>query len=281
MKKGFTQIYSIIGVSLVLFLLGTIGWLVIKGNSITSSIKEQVKLQVIFNDNTRDENITALADILKKQPFTKDLKVVTKEDAAAQMKKELGEDFMVLLDVNPLYTSIDLQLHADYVNADSIAKVNAFISQSNVVREITFDKAVVDKMNDTFRKIGLILGIIAVILFIAVVVVIDNTVRLAMFSNRMLIKTMQMVGATRGFIARPFNKQAVITGLISAGIAIVLLFLLKTTVESNFTAMVTPQENMYIIVLLVVILLLGVLISVFSTQRAVVKYLKLKLDELY
>jgi cell division transport system permease protein len=281
MKKAPSYIYSIIGISLVLFLLGTIGWLVINGRSMSRYFKEQVELQVILHDNTRNEKSQELQEVLQKQPFVSKSAIVTKEEAAEQMKKDMGEDFMQLLDINPLYTSIKLNLKSDYVNTDSISKIRQFLMQSNIVREVSYEKVVVDKMNATFRKIGLVLGAIALILFIAVIIIIDNTVRLAMFSNRILIKTMQMVGATRWFIAKPFDKRAIVTGLISGLIAVAGLFLLMYFASSVLTQLSIFKDYLSISILVFVILLLGVLISVLSTHRSVVKYLKLKLDDLY
>lgn len=281
MKKAPSYIYSVIGISLVLFLLGTIGWLVINGRGMSRYFKEQIELQVILHDNTRDEATKKLDGILQKQPFVKKAKIVNKEEAAAQMQKDMGEDFMQLLDVNPLYTSITLSLKSDYVNTDSINKIKTFLMQSNIVREVTYDKVVVEQMNANFRKIGLVLGCIALILFIAVIIIIDNTVRLAMFSNRLLIKTMQMVGATRWFIAKPFDQKAIITGLISGLIAIACLFLLMYAASSYITQMNVFNDSLSIAILSIGILLLGIMISVLSTHRSVLKYLKLKLDDLY
>ncbi|KAA5534881.1 FtsX-like permease family protein [Taibaiella lutea] len=281
MKKAPSYIYSIIGISLVLFLLGTIGWLVINGRGMSKYFKEQMELQVILHDNTRDETTKQLEGILQKQPFVSKATIVTKEEAATQMQKEMGEDFMQLLDVNPLYSSISVNLRSDYVNTDSINKIKAFLMQSNIVREVTYEKVVVDQMNATFRKFGLVLGAIALILFIAVIIIIDNTVRLAMFSNRLLIKTMQMVGATRWFIAKPFDKKAITTGLLSGLIAIIGLYLLKYAASSYIPQMVIFNDGTSLAILSLVILLVGVLISVLSTHRSVIKYLKLKLDDLY
>lgn len=281
MKKAPSYIYSIIGISLVLFLLGTIGWLVINGRGMSRYFKEQMELQVILHDNTRDETTKKLEGILQNQPFVSKATIVTKEEAATQMQKEMGEDFMQLLDVNPLYSSISVNLHSDYVNTDSIDKIKAFLMQSNIVREVTYEKVVVDQMNATFRKFGLVLGGIALILFIAVIIIIDNTVRLAMFSNRLLIKTMQMVGATRWFIAKPFDRKAITTGLISGLIAIIGLYLLKYAASSYIPQMTIFNDGTSLAILSLVILLMGVLISVLSTHRSVIKYLKLKLDDLY
>jgi cell division transport system permease protein len=281
MKRAPSYIYSIIGISLVLFLLGTIGWLVINGRGMSKYFKEQMELQVILHDNTRDETTKQLEGILQKQPFVSKATIVTKEEAATQMQKEMGEDFMQLLDVNPLYSSISINLRSDYVNTDSIDKIKAFLMQSNIVREVTYEKVVVDQMNATFRKFGLVLGGIALILFIAVIIIIDNTVRLAMFSNRLLIKTMQMVGATRWFIAKPFDRKAITTGLLSGLIAIVGLYLLKYVASSYIPQMVIFNDGTSLAILSLVILMVGVLISVLSTHRSVIKYLKLKLDDLY
>lgn len=281
MKRTPSYIYSIIGISLVLFLLGTIGWLAINGRSMTRYFKEQVELQVILHDNTREENTKALQDVLQKQPFVSKSVIVSKEQAAEEMKKVTGENFMQLLDVNPLYTSIKLNLRSDYVNADSIAKIKQFVMQSNIVREVSYEKVMVDQMNATFRKIGLVLGVIAIILFIAVIVIIDNTVRLAMFSNRLLIKTMQMVGATRWFIAKPFDKRAIVTGLISGLVAVGGLFLIMYFASTAFPEFNVFIDYISISILVICILLMGILISVLSTHRSVVKYLKLKLDDLY
>lgn len=281
MKKAPSYIYSIIGISLVLFLLGTIGWLVINGQALSHFFKEQIELQVIFHDNTRPENVAKMESILKKQPFTRSADVVTKEEAAKEFSKEWGEDFTELLDFNPLYTSINLKLYAPYVNEDSVARIKQFILQSNIVREVNYQNVIIDKMNSTFQKVGLVLGGIAIILFIAVVVVIDNTVRLAMYSNRKLIKTMQLVGAERWFIARPFDSSALVSGLISGLVAIAALLGLRYFAYQQLPELYSLSNPVLLGCLLAGVLIIGILISVISTHRSVIKYLKSKLDNLY
>jgi len=281
MKKAPSYIYSIIGISLVLFLLGTIGWLVINGQALSHFFKEQIELQVIFHDNTRPENVQKLEDILNKQPFTRKAEIVTKDEAAKEFSKEWGEDFTELLDFNPLYTSINLKLYSGYVNEDSIAKIKQFIMQSNVVREVTYQGTIIDKMNSTFNKVGLVLGGIALLLFIAVVIIIDNTVRLAMYSNRKLIKTMQLVGAERWFIARPFDTDALISGLVSGLIAGLALLGMRYFAYQQLPELHALSNTLYLIILLACVLVLGILISVLSTHRSVIKYLKTRLEDLY
>src|SRR5690554_1467900 len=281
MKKTPSFIYSIIGISVVLFLLGIIGWLGINGNALTKYFKEQVEMQVILHDNTRDEKALELEEILKTQAFVQSVNFVSKEEAAEQFQKEWDEDFMELLDFNPLYSSLNIYLSADYVNEDSIQLVTQFLYQNNIVREVSYPTVIVDQMNSNFKKIGVGLGILASILFIAVVVVIDNTVRLAMFSNRKLIKTMQMVGATRWFIAKPFDYGALKSGLISGLIAAGGLLLLKYVTGTQLPELNALNNNFALTLLILGIIVLGIFISVISTHRSVIKYLKYKLDNLY
>lgn len=280
-KSKPSYVYAIIGVSLVLFLLGTLGWLVINGRGLTRTFKEDIEVQVILHDNTRQELADNLKDILTSQPFVKETTFTTKEEAAKDFEKEWGEDFTQLLDFNPLYSSINIKLYSAYVNKDSIAKIEQFLLQSNIVREVSYPTGVVEKMNDNFRKIGIILAGISLLLFIVVVILIDNTVRLAMFSNRFLIKTMQMVGATRWFITRPFDQRAIINGFISGLLAVIGLWLVISFAENQLPSLRALHEPILIALLMTGMIVLGILISVISTHRSVIKYLKMHVDDLY
>lgn len=236
-----------------------------------------------MNDNTRPEKAKELEQILKNQHFVKSVNYISKEDAYSKFVTEKGEDPMSdgLLTENPFYISLDVFIYADYVQEDSVALVEQFITQSNIVREVIYDKAIVSKLDSNLNKIGLVLGIIAIILFVSVVIIIDNTVKLAMFSNRMLIKTMQMVGATRWFIAKPFDLQALGMGFFSSLLAIVGLVAMKYGLaqwmpETN--ALASMNE---FIILCAAILILGLSICFLSTHRSVFKYLKVNIDKLY
>ncbi|MBS1774639.1 MAG: cell division protein FtsX [Bacteroidetes bacterium] len=280
-KAKPSYLYAIIGISLVLFLLGTLGWIVINGRGLSRVFKEDVQVEVVLHDNTKDENIQRLKTILDNQPFVKQATVITKEEAAKKFYAEGGEDFTELLDINPLYASIVLNLNSGYVNKDSLDKIRQFIMQSNVVRDVTYPNTVVDNMNSNFRKIGLILGAISLVLFIVVVILIDNTVRLAMFSNRFLIKTMQMVGATRGYISRPFDRRAILNGLISGGVSVAGLWIMISFLEGLLPALKALHEPALLVLLMMCMMIVGILISVLSTRRSVVKYLKMHIDDLY
>jgi cell division transport system permease protein len=280
-KAKPSYVYAIIGISLVLFLLGTLGWLLINGRGLSRAFREDVEVEVILHDNTRPEMMAQLRTVLDRQPFTKKSEIVTKEEAEKRFMEDGGEDFKELLDFNPLYSSILLHLHSDYVNKDSLDKIGKFVMQSNVVRDVTYPNTVVEKMNANFRRIGIILGAVSLLLFIIVIILIDNTVRLAMFSNRFLIKTMQMVGATRWFITRPFDRTAILNGLISGVISVAGLWLLIQFAEKQLPALQALNEPSLIIFLMAGMIIMGIIISVVSTHRSVLKYLKMHVDDLY
>lgn len=280
-KAKPSYVYAIIGISLVLFLLGTLGWLVINGRGLSRVFKEDIQVEVILHDNTRDAKIKELKAVLDKQPFVRKAEIITKEQAAQRFIDEGGEDFRELLEFNPLYSSIVLHLHAGYVNHDSLEKIQQFITQSNIVRDVSYPDVVVENMNANFRKIGIILGSISLVLFIVVIFLIDNTVRLAMFSNRFLIKTMQMVGATRWFITRPFDRRAILNGLIGSIIAIIGLWMVMSLAEAKLPALKALHEPVLMAILMTGMTMMGIAISVVSTHRAVLKYLKTHIEDLY
>lgn len=153
--------------------------------------------------------------------------------------------------------------------------------QSNIVRDVTYPTTVVEKMNSNFRKIGIILGAISLVLFIVVIILIDNTVRLAMFSNRFLIKTMQMVGATQRFISKPFDQRALVNGLISGVISVIALWLVMSFAGNMLPALSTLNDPALLALLMIVMIVVGILISMVSTHRSVIKYLKMHVDDLY
>jgi cell division transport system permease protein len=280
-KAKPTYFYAILGVSLVLFLLGILGWLVINGRSLTRAFKEDVEVSVDFHDNVREEHVQKMRDILDKQPFTRETRIITKEEAIAMQSDIEGQNIVDFLGYNPLFTSVAMRLNARYVNPDSLAKIKKFILQSNVVRDVTYPTVVVDQMNHNFRRISIILAAISLLLFSVVIILIDNTVRLAMFSNRFLIKTMQMVGATRWFITKPFDQRAIVNGLISGVISVIFLWLVISVAQNYLPAIKVLNDTGMLVMLMLGMIVLGILISVLSTHRSVVKYLKMHVDDLY
>lgn len=274
-------IYSIIGVALVLFLLGILGWIVIYATKLTSALQENIEVQVIFNDSTREEKAIQLKEIIDGQSFTKSSEYISKKEAAEIYSRDFDENTIQILEFNPLYGSVNVHLHSKYVNTDSLVKIKRFLEQSNIVREVNYQKNLVDTMVSNVQKVSIALLLLSVLLIFAVVFLIDNTIRLAMFSNRFLIKTMQMVGATRKFIAKPFIKRSVINGVISGLLAALAIYGIRTSVENWIPELKSISNNSQLLMLCGGIVLLGVLISYISTSRAVVKYLKTQLDDLY
>jgi cell division transport system permease protein len=275
-------IYSIVGVAIVLFIMGIMGWLFLNLQSIGDSFKEDIRISVYVR--TADKNtVGAIEKFIASQPYAKNVEYINKEKAKAIWNKENNEDWAKILEANPLPESIDFFAKADYVNTDSLTKITAAIESafSKDVADIQYPKSLVTSLNERATKIGVIFLVMSIILCIIVIISIDNTIRLAMYSNRFLIKTMQMVGATRNFISKPLLIRALLNGLISAFVAIFLLFGLIEWATSQFPQIGMLQGISNSLILFGGLILLGVGISVFSTYRSVLKYLKMKLDELY
>jgi len=272
---------AILGVALVLFLIGVLGWLLINGRNLSRAFKEDLEISVDFHDNVRDEHVAKLQKILQNQAFVRSTRIITKEEALQMENQVEGANIIDFLGYNPLFTSIAMKLDEHYVNKDSLEKVKTFLMQSNVVRDVTWPNVVVEQMNHNFQKIGIILGTISFILLIVVIFLIDNTVRLAMFSNRFLIKTMQMVGATRDFITRPFDNRAIINGLISGIIAVVALWIVMSFATKLLPVLQYLNDTLLLSCLMLTMILLGIVISLVSTHRSVIKYLKMHVDDLY
>ena len=280
-KSKPTYFNAILGVALVLFILGVLGWLVINGRALSRAFKEDLEVSVDFHDNTTDANVAKMKAILDKQSFVRSTRIITKEEAVKMENQVEGTNVVDFLGYNPLFTSVVVKLHEEYVNKDSLTKIKAFVMQSNIVRDVTWPNIVVEQMNNNFRKIGIILGAISFVLLIVVVFLIDNTVRLAMFSNRFLIKTMQMVGATQQFITRPFDLRALANGLISGLLAVIALWLVMSFATKQLPVLSLLNDPLLVFALMAGMVLLGIIISLVSTHRSVVKYLKMHLDDLY
>ena len=275
-------IYSIIGVAIVLFIMGIMGWLFLNLRTIGDNFKEDIRISVYLK-STDKNTIGKLQAFIAGQPYAKNVEYVDKEKAKAIWNAENSEDWAKILDVNPLPESVDFFAKAQYVNPDSLSKITTNIGAQfkNDIADIQYPKSLVSSLNERAAKVGIIFLVMSIILCVIVIVSIDNTIRLAMFSNRFLIKTMQMVGATRSFISKPLVIRALINGLISAGIALVVLFGLIQWTASQFPQIQTLQGVGNNLILFFGLMIVGVGISVLSTYRSVVKYLKMKLDELY
>ncbi|MGC4037686.1 MAG: permease-like cell division protein FtsX [Chitinophagaceae bacterium] len=281
-KRGKPSYFmAILGVTIVLFVLGIVGLLTINSRKMMQYFKESVKVQVFLQPNIKDTAREALQNYITAKPYVKNITYTDKEAAKKAWLQSGEEDFTEFLDNSLLPTSIDFTLKEEYVDSTKLAEIKADISQNPIVDVVKYPNAVVDQMQKNFRIASIIGIVIALVMAIAVIVLIDNTIRLAMFSNRFLIKTMQMVGATRWFIAKPLDTRAIVNGAISGIIAIAGLYAAILFSEKLVPYLKGLHDNRLLFLLFFVLMILGITISLFSTHRSVLKYLRLKLDELY
>lgn len=272
---------SILGVSLVLFILGVLGWIVINANKLGNYFKENIEVRAYLRENVSPRDSTALVYYLSNKPYVKSYTYVTKELARQRFLADGNNDWKNVLDANPLQASIDFTLKNQYVDSSTLADIKKDLEQNVSVSDVQYPTSLVNTLNKNVSKVILILLSIAVVLSVVVIVLIDNTIKLAMFSNRFLIKTMQMVGATRGFIARPMDGRAILNGAISGLIALTGIAALVFFAESQLPELKAMRDLKWLGLLAAGIIVLGILISLFSTHRSVVKYLRMKLDDLY
>jgi cell division transport system permease protein len=281
-KRGKPSYFmSILGVTLVLLLLGIIGCLIISANKMGNYFKENVEVKAFLRGDMNPKDSASLMEYISAQPYVKSIEYVNKERAQQIFLGDGNEDWAKILDYNPLPNSIVFKMKKEYLHMDTLNAIKADLEQKTFVDEVTYQQKLVTSLNANIRKWSLILLVVAIILALVVIILIDNTIRLAMFSNRFLIKTMQMVGATRWFIAKPMNIRAVANGAFSGMIAVVVVWLLLMLAERYIPELQAIHDNTSLILLFVGLIILGISITLLSTHRSVLKYLKMKLDDLY
>ncbi len=285
--KGYSKrstpsyLMAIVGVSVVLFLLGVMGWFVINANKLGQTFRENIEVQVFTRENTNAKDSAALVQYVASQPYTKSYEYITKDLAKKRYLQDGNNDWGKVLDKNPLPASINFKIRSEYATTDSLKKIQAELTQNIAVSDVQYNQSLVSNLNNIIRKISLILLVVAIVISVLVIILIDNTIRLAMFSNRFLIKTMQMVGATRWFIAKPMDVRALINGAISGIIAIAGILGVILISEKWLPEIKALRDYNLLGVMFLAIIVLGITISFFSTHRSVIKYLKMKLDDLY
>ncbi|MCP9199547.1 permease-like cell division protein FtsX [Gramella sp. GC03-9] len=271
----------VISISLVLFLLGMLGLLVLNTKKVADHFKEQIALTVYLKDNAKEVEIEQLKKSLAMADYTKSTTYVSKEDAAEAHSKEIGEDFMEFLGYNPLQNSIDVYMKADFVSSEQVDKIANDLTSKNFVDEVVYDKPLIALLNDNVKKISFwVLIASAVFTFIAVLLI-NSSIRLAVYSKRFIIKTMQMVGATKGFIRRPFIWQSVKLGLIGAALALIGMAAVLYYLNNSFSELNILGDVKLLAGLFIGIFLMGIVITWISTYFATTRFLNLKTDELY
>ena len=283
-KRGKpTYAYAIIGVSLVLFLFGIVGWFFINLRKTGDFVKENIQVNVWLNLNVQKKKIDSLKNYIMAIPYAKDVQYVTKEMAIQKWNKDNDTTWKKFIDNNPLPESIDFYVKSDYVQKDSMDALSLELLSRypGLITDVYYPTETITKVSGYVKAAAYIFLFAAILLTILVVFSIDNTIRLAMYSNRFLIKTMQMVGATRWFIAKPINIRAIINGLIASGIAIAAVWFTVLLIEYLIPSFQKLHDNTSMILLFLAIVILGIGITLISTHRSVIKYLRMKLDDLY
>ena len=280
-KLKSSYISTIISISLVLFMLGLLGILVLKARRLSDYVKENIQLSVMLKDNAKEAEVDHFQKILDKSRYVKTTEYISKEEAAKRLTNDLGEDFVKFLGYNPLLASIDIYLHADYANPDSLKWIETEINTNQFVREIYYQKSLVNVINENMKTISLVILIISGVLSLIAIALINNTIRLALYSQRFLIKTMQLVGATQGFIRKPFMLRSMMHGIYGSITAIAVLTLLLYFSQRQFPELFQGQDLRLFGSLFGTIIIIGIFISLVSTYFAMRKYLRQKLEDLY
>jgi cell division transport system permease protein len=271
----------IVSVSLVLFLLGVLGLVIINARGLSNYFKESLSFSIMINEDAKEADIRMLQKDMDAKPYVKSTEYVSKDEAAAKLKKDLGEDFVNFLGYNPLSPSIDVYLRAQFTKPDSVSKIEKYVMQYPFVKEVYYQESLLYLINENVRKISLFILVISFFLFIIALTIINNTIRLSVYSKRFLIRTMQLVGATKSFIRRPFILTSIVHGLIAGLISMILLLGLLYLVEREFFVLFTFQDTRLLFLLGAAIILVGILINVVSTFFSVNRYLGITDDKLY
>lgn len=276
-----SYITSVVSIALVLFMLGLLGLIVLHAHKLSDYVKENIGFSIIMKDNVREADILAFQKELNATSFVKSTEYITRERAAAELQKDLGEDFVDFLGYNPLLPSIEVSLKADYANNDSLNLIEQRVVDNSQVKEVYYQKSLVDMVNQNVRKISMVLLGFSMLLMLISVALINNTIRLSVYSKRFLIKSMLLVGATRGFIQWPFLVKGLVHGLVAAFLAILLLIGVLYMAGRQMPELAGLQDKNMFLALFIIIVIAGLTLSCISTWLAVRKFLRIKTDHLY
>lgn len=272
---------TIISISLVLFMLGLLGLIVLHAQKLSNYVKENIGFSVIIKEDIKETGIIEFQKKLDLEPFVKSTDYITRERAAKELTESLGEDFVDFLGYNPLLASIDIRLKADYANNDSLSILEKKLLANPVVKEVFYHKSLVELVNQNIRRISLVLLAFTAVLLLISIALINNTIRLSVYSKRFIIRSMQLVGATQSFIRKPFLLKSLWHGLLSAIIAIILLCVVLYFSRQALPELVDMQDIDMFLSLFAIVTLLGLFITGLSTLFAVRKFLRISQDRLY
>lgn len=272
---------SIISNSLVLFLVGLVLLLLLNTKKLSDYVRENIGFTVMLNDNVREADILKFQKSLDAMTYVKSTRYISKEKAAEDLQEDLGEDFIKFLGYNPLLPSVDIKLKADYANPDSIAVIEKALVKFSEVKEVYYQKSLISLVHENVKKISLVILAFSCLLFFIALVLINNTIRLSVYSKRFIINAMQLVGATNGFIRRPFLLKSALHGGYAAILSSVFIFMVLYYAQRQVGEIVILDEYSLLGLLIASVFALGILLNLLSTYLSVNKYLRIEIDDLY
>ena len=267
--------------SLILFVVGILSLIVLNARQVSQHVKEQVVLTVFIDDNAKEVEVNQLETMLKLAPFTKSVTYISKEQAAKEHSADIGEDFMDFLGYNPLKDAIDLRLRGDYVTMHRVDSISAFLAEKPFVSELVFDRPLVNLLNENIERARLLLMSSCLFFLVLSIILIHNSIRLSIYAKRMIIKTMQLVGARKRFIRGPFIRTYMFLGIISALIACLAVWTLVVNAQNYLPGIDLLMNPQTLVVSFLGVFLLSMLISSISALWATQRYLNLKTQSLY
>jgi cell division transport system permease protein len=279
--KSTSYFYAIFSITLVLFVLGMAAVITIEARKLSTTFKENLLVEVVLKDDVTPDKAKAMQAQLQTRPYIRNIRYISKDEAAKILEKDLGEKFLDILNENPLYSSLNINLVESYANRESFDGVKQDLSKFPEVQQVNIQNNILESLDSKVQSASFIIVFVAIALLIFAVSLIFNTIRLAMFSNRFLIKTQQLFGATRWFIIKPFLGRSILNGFISGLIACLLIESLIFYFDHTFPEIGLLRDLFTFAVLFGAVTLFGILISFLSTLIALLRYLRLKVEDLY
>ena len=276
-----SYITSIISITLVLYMLGLLGLIILHGKKLSEYVRENISVTLLLKEDVNDATVLNFRQRLEQSGFVKASRYITREEAARELTNDLGEDFVQFLGYNPLPPTIDLQLKSEYANSDSIAKIEKRLLANRIVKEVVYQKSMIDEVNANIRKITMIISGFSIILLLIAMILINNTIRLSVYARRFIIRSMQLVGATEGFIRKPFILKGMLHGTYAGALAVVLLIGTLWLALQRIPELKNLQDMQQFGLFFLIILGAGVFLSAASTFFAVRRFLRMKSDSLY
>lgn len=281
-KRIFTSwLTSTISITLVLFLLGLLALVLLNAGRLNDYVRERIGFTLVLNEDLSDAQITRLQNTLSSQPYAKEIKYIDKETAAKTLQEDLGEDFTDFLGYNPLSASLEIKLNAEYTHADSLVILENNLLQMAQIKEVFYQRSLVSVINENVRKISIFLIIFSALMLIVFSALINNTIRIGIYSQRFIINNMLLVGATRSFVRKPFVRKSILFGIYGAVLSSILLGALMLTYKKELSGVINYDDLMVLGLVFVIVFAVGILLSWLATYLAVNRFLKMRFDELF